>query len=206
MNHNNLTCFRIAFWWQHHQCDVYWLTTLFLYTMSHCFAIEVIFIHLPLVNCIIALNVFCTCVFAWFLVSLCSMFLLTCTFAITCVRVFVCFIVFSLYDVVFKSMLHVLLCPCPLWCYTHNVEFAINALILPFLPLHSLTSLTSCSLPPPQQHYFVTNPYSDEASSNPWPETMSKLQSIVASRHEVVNDVHCSNHKEECKNFNCAIV
>jgi hypothetical protein len=36
--------------------------------------------------------------------------------------------------------------------------------------------------------------------------TISKLQSIIASRHEVVNDVHCSNHKEECKNFNCAIV
>jgi hypothetical protein len=40
----------------------------------------------------------------------------------------------------FLSMLLVLLCLCPLWCYTHNVKFAINALILSLFPLHSLTS------------------------------------------------------------------
>jgi hypothetical protein len=93
MNHNNLTIFRIAFWWQCHQCDVYWLRTFFFYTMSHCFAIEVIFICHPLVNCIIALNVFLHMCLCMFLCHLCSILLLLGIFAITCVYVFVCFIV-----------------------------------------------------------------------------------------------------------------
>lgn len=99
-------------------------------------------------------------------------------------------------------MLHVLLWLRPLWCYTHNVEFAINALILSLLPLHSPTSRplllrNNTTLSP--------NPYSDKPSSTLLTK-ISKLQPIIASRHEVVNDVHCSNHKEGCKNFNCAIV
>jgi hypothetical protein len=103
MNHNNLTFFRIAFWWQHHQCDVYWLTTFFFYTMSHCFAIEVIFICHPLVNCIIALNVFldmCLCMVSCVIVLNIVVIRYLCNHLCLCFFVF--YYVFSLYDVVFK--------------------------------------------------------------------------------------------------------
>ncbi len=121
---------RIAFWWQHHQCDVYWLTTLFFNTMSHCFAIEVIFICLPLVKCIIALNVF---------LHMCL-----------CFCVFYC--VFSLYDVVLKYvacfvvtspfvMLHT-----QCWICNQCTNIVSSSTSFPHL------SATS----PPKQHHFIT--------------------------------------------------